>query len=335
MHPRYRQQIRALGGDDAQAKLGAAKVALVGVGATGSAIAQVLARAGVGSLRLIDRDLPELSNLQRQVLYDERDVEAGLPKAVAAANRLSQINSEVALEVEVADLAPHNAARLLGGVDLVLDGTDNFLTRLLINDACLAQGTPWVYVGVVGAEVHSFPVLPGSPPCFRCYLDAPPPPEAVATCDTAGVLGSAVLVAGGLAATEALKLLVGATPATGLFVLDTWYRESHRAELPPDPDCPACAGRFDYLEGQGQADTQLCGRDAVLLRAAAPIADLGALAERLAGAGCVLTQNAYLLRFDPPEPGHSLTVFADGRAIVHGTQEPTVARSLYARYVGG
>ncbi|MEZ6188228.1 MAG: ThiF family adenylyltransferase [Planctomycetota bacterium] len=330
---RYRQQVRALGGEEAQARVRAARVALVGVGATGSAIAQVLVRAGVGRLRLIDRDLPELSNLQRQVLYDEADVAAGLPKAVAAAERLRGINGDVELEVEVGDLVPANARALLGGVDLVLDGTDNFLTRLLINDACPSRGSP-VYVGVVGLRCTASRSCPGSRPASAVTWTRPAGRRRLATPPGSWAWRCWSRRARRERGAQAPR---GREPrARGLFVLDTCgTARAHRAELPGDPDCPACAGRYDYLSGQGQAETALCGRDAILLRASAPVGDLEVLARRLEPTVRFTARNRFLLRFEVPEPDRALTVFADGRAIVHGTQDPAQARSLYARYVGG
>lgn len=336
---RYRSQLRvaALGGAEAQARLAGACVAVVGVGATGGAIAEILVRAGVGRVRLIDRDLPELSNLQRQVLFSEADVEAGLPKAEAGRRRLLAVNSSVSVEACVADLGPGNALGLLEGVQVVLDGTDNFLTRFVLNDACLELGIPWVYCGVVATTVHGFPVVPGRTPCFRCYLEQLPAPGSTATCDTAGVLGPTVLVGAGLAAAEGLKLLANpqAEPAAGLLVGDVWTREFRRVGLSADPACPACRGEREFLGQAHGGETELCGQDAVMVRPAAPVElELSPLAARLEGAAELLTRNEFLLRFRPLDGEAVLTVFRDGRAIVKGTREPAQARSLYARYVG-
>jgi molybdopterin/thiamine biosynthesis adenylyltransferase len=312
-------------------------VAIVGVGATGSVLAETLARAGVGHLRLIDRDVLEASNLQRQFLYDEDDLASGLPKAELARRRLSRINTEIEVEAHVADLHAGNVRALLDGVSLVLDGTDNFLTRFVINDACASQGVAWVYAGVVGTEVHGFPVLPGEA-CFRCYLGDPPPPGTTETCQTAGVIGPAVLVAAGLAASEALKLLVTGTEkaARGLLLMDVWTRECRVVKIPPDPDCPTCAGRYEFLQAPREAHAELCGQDAVALRSPATVElDLEALAGRLESLGELHSRNRFLLRFAPSDaPLLTLTVFRDGRALVKGTQDPGVARSTYAKYVG-
>lgn len=335
---RYASQLRvkALGGAAGQERLSRSQAVVVGLGATGGALADALVRAGVGRVRLIDRDVVELQNLHRQLLFDETDAASGLPKAEAAAARLARINSQVVLEPRIADLGPDNARELLAGADLVLDGTDNFATRLVLNDACLAAGQPWVYAGVVGTSVHGFPILPGRTACFRCYLPEVPPPGAAETCESAGVLGPAVLVGAGFAAAEGLKLLLGGEPAEGLLVVDVWTREARRLRLPRDPDCPACAGRYEHLAAPGQRELTLCGRDAVMLRAPGRTApDLGALAERLAGLGRLEARGRHLLRFQPGEDdGHTLTVFADGRTIVGGTQDPVRARALYARWLG-
>lgn len=333
---RYACQVRRLGAD-AQRRLAGATCAVVGVGATGGAIADAMVRAGVGTVRVIDRDVVELSNLQRQVLYDEDDVRDHLPKAEAARRRLTRVNSSVRVDARVADLDGTNAVALLEGADVVLDGTDTFAARFVLNDACARLGVPWVYAGVVGTTVHGFAVVPGETPCFRCYLDAAPPPGTSATCETEGVIGPAVLVAAGFAAAEGLKLLAGREDlALGLLVVDVWTRDARRITLRRDPACPTCAGRFDALgAGATVASEELCGRDAVLLRGG-PAVDLPALSARLAGLGGVGPQSAFLLRFTPRDPaGASLTVFADGRALVRGTGDATAARALYARYIGG
>lgn len=326
-----------MGGPAGQARLEASTAAVVGVGATGGAIAEALVRAGVGRVRLIDRDVVELSNLHRQVLFDEADAAAGLPKAEAARARLERVNRAVALEAVVADLGPDAAAALLAGADLVLDGTDNFATRFVINDACLAAGVPWVYAGVVGTTVHGFPVVPGRTACFRCYQEAVPPPGALETCETAGVLGPAVLIAAGFAATEGLKLLLGGPPAEGLLVVDAWTREARRIALPRDPACPACLGRYEHLAAPASKEPLvLCGRAAVMVPSPGRTApDLQLLAARLEGHGRLEARGRHLLRFVPRgSEAHALTLFADGRAIVAGTTDPALARSLYARWVG-
>lgn len=335
---RYDRQVRVGGlGRDGQARLGAATVVVVGVGATGGAAADLLVRAGVGRVVLVDRDVPELGNLHRQVLFDEDDVRAGLPKAEAARRRLARVNSSVAVEARVKDLDASNALALLGGADLVVDGTDGFQTRHVVNDACALLGVPWVYTGVVGTAVHGFPIVWGETPCFRCYLPELPPPGAVPTCDVAGVLGPTVAVAAGFAAAEALKLLAGRREqvARGLHVVDVWTREARLLRLERDPACPACARAPDLLERAPPPAARLCGRDAVTLPPPGGQVDLPALAARLAGLGALERSNAFLLRVAPHDaPGLRLTVFADGRAIVDGTDDPARGRALYARLVG-
>jgi adenylyltransferase/sulfurtransferase len=326
-------------GPDGQARLAAARVAIVGCGALGGASAVALVRAGVGFVRLIDRDVPELSNLPRQVLFDEADVAAGLPKAVAAAAHLQRIDSTTMIETVVADLTASTAAALLGGVDLVVDGTDNFEARFLVNEFCCREGLPWVHGGAIGAEGRVLAVVPGRTACLRCLVPEPPPAGALPTCDTAGILGPAALVVGAVQAAEAVKLLAGAaTAASGrLFVCDLWENVWRTVDLAPlaAAGCPTCrAGDYPWLEGRaGGKPTALCGRDAVQVTAAvAGGIDLESLATRLATVAPV-TANPWIVRATV-EQGIELAVFADGRAIVAGTRDEARARSIVARYVG-
>lgn len=332
-----RQQLYAGVGADGQEAIAGATALIVGLGALGSAAADVLARAGVGTLRIVDRDILELTNLQRQVLYSEDDLASGLPKAEAARRRLGAVNSEIRIEAEVLDLGPDSITRLVAGATVVVDGTDNFETRLLINDACLKLGVPWVYTGVIGATIHSFPVVPGDGPCFRCYLGEAPAPGSVETCDTAGVLGPAVLTAVGLGSAEALKVLAGRRDALvrGLRIVDLWSGRMSQFSLAVDPDCPACAGRYDYLEGARAIEpARLCGRNAIQLPGTGRPLELESLASSLAAHGEVKA-NRFLLRFQPADwPEGELTVFRDGRRIVKGTEEVGRARSISAKYLG-
>jgi molybdopterin/thiamine biosynthesis adenylyltransferase len=321
--------------DGGQARLRAASVAVVGVGATGGGVADALARAGVGRLVVIDRDVPELGNLHRQALYDEGDVQAGRAKAEAAALRLRRVNGEVTVEPRVADLRAATALQLLAGVDLVVDGTDTFASRLVINDACAALGLPWLYTGVVGTTVHLMTIRPGDP-CLRCLVGDAPAPGSVATCETEGVLGPTVQVGAGLAAAEALKLLAGHADdvVTGLTVVDVWRREARTVAVARDPDCPTCAGRLEHLRAPDADAELLCGEGAVLLRSAPP-ASLAGLARTLTPHGRVTAGSALLVRFEPSDaPGTSLLIFADGRTIVRGTRDASAARGLHARWVG-
>lgn len=336
---RYSRQTRfAPLGPEGQAKLAAARVAVLGCGALGAASAVTLARAGVGFLRLIDRDVPEPSNLPRQVLFDEADVAAGLPKAVAAARHLSRINSAASLEPIVADLTPVDAVSLLAGVDVIVDGTDNLEARYLVNEVACRSGTPWVHGGAIGAEGRVLTVIPGKTACLRCLVPEPPPPGALPTCDTAGIMGPAALVVGAVQAAEAIKLLVGAAEATAgrMLACDLWSFQWRVVDLAPlaAGGCPTCrGGDAPWLEGRlGGLATPLCGRDAVQVAAAGGgRVDLVALGARLAGVATVAV-NEWLLRADV-EPGIRLSVFADGRAIVDGTSDPTRGRAIAARYL--
>jgi adenylyltransferase/sulfurtransferase len=340
MSDRYlRQTIFASIGEAGQQRLLDSRVLLVGCGATGSVIATYLARAGVGRLVVVDRDFVERSNLQRQVLFTDQDAAETLPKAVAAERALRAANPEIQIDGVVADVNPANIESLLAGASLALDGTDNFETRYLLNDACVKQVTPWIYSGAVGSRGMTMTVRPGESACFRCVFPHAPPPGAAATCDTAGVLGPAVGMIGALAAAEAIKLMVGDTGALnpGLIHLDAWHLsfQTVRVARRVGADlCPCCVERqFPYLEaGAGSQTAVLCGRNAVQItsRAGATFS-LPALAERLRPLGAV-SLNPFLLRFQVD--GYDLTVFPDARAIVKGTTDAAVARSLYARYVG-
>ncbi|HYU19335.1 MAG TPA: ThiF family adenylyltransferase [Chloroflexota bacterium] len=335
---RYSRQILFPGiGEDGQRRLLASRTTLVGCGALGTVLANALVRAGVGYLRIVDRDYVELSNLQRQILFDEDDAREGAPKAVAAAAKLARINSEVHVEAVIEDFGPDNAERLVRDSDLVLDGTDNFETRYVLNDACVKLGRPWVYAAAIASYGVVMPIVPGETSCLRCVFVQPPPTGSVDTCDTAGVLGPLPGVIANLAATEAIKLLVGAREqlSQGLLWVDVWHNSVQRTPLAgPASDCPTCqARRFEFLEDASRTRaTTLCGRDAVQVRPTigSPL-DLHQLASRLAPIGRV-QHNPHLLRLTVG--GYQLTVFADGRTIVKGTSDPAIARSLYARYVG-
>jgi len=324
-------------GSAGQERLLASSVAVVGCGALGSVIASTLVRAGVGRVRLIDRDFIELNNLQRQTLFDEEDVARGLPKAIAAAGKLRRVNSQVAVEPVVADVNPDNVEGLIGDVDLVLDGTDNFETRFLLNDACFKRGVPWVYGAVLATYGMVRAIIPRRTPCFRCFLAGMPAPGSTPTCDTAGVLGTAVNVVASLEATEGLKILLGQedTLYGGLLYVDVWRGEFERLELGRrDAPCPVCdLGRFEFLEArEGSYLTNLCGREAVQVNVRGPArVSFPDLARRLGAVGEVRF-NDYMLRFRVDF--YELTVFPDGRTIIKGTTDQAVARTLYARYIG-
>jgi molybdopterin/thiamine biosynthesis adenylyltransferase len=324
-------------GPEGQAKLAAARVAIVGCGALGSVSALALVRAGVGAVRLIDRDVPELSNLPRQVLFDEADVAAGLPKAVAAATHLRRIDSSATIEPIVADLTATNAAILLAGVELVVDGTDNFEARFLVNEFCCRERIPWVHGGAIGAEGRVLAIRPGTTACLRCLVPDPPPPGALPTCDTAGIIGPAALVVGAVQAAEAIKVLAGADTSGGrLLVCDLWENVWRTVDLSAlsATGCQTCrAGDYPWLDGRsGAAPTVLCGRDAVQVPAPGGAVDLARLAARLATVVPVVA-NPWIVKADV-EDGIRLSVFADGRAIVSGTREESRARAIVARYVG-
>lgn len=331
---RYSRQSLFLG-REAQDCVAASRVTLVGCGALGSNIANLLARAGVGRLRIVDRDFVELDNLQRQVLFDEEDVRSAMPKAAAAARRLAAINSSVAVEPVVADVTYANVEGLVADADAVLDGTDNFETRFVLNDACVKHGKPWVYGGCVGSYGMVLPVLPGETACLRCWLQDLPAPGSSPTCDTAGVLNTAAGIIASLQSNEAIKILAGRRDvlARGLTVLDVWSNTWQTLSIPRVPDCPACGRRdFPFLAAKDTGTaTSLCGRNAVQVSPPAATIDLAELERRLAPAGKV-RRNEFLVRFEVES--YELTIFPDGRAIVKGTSDPARARALYARYIG-
>jgi len=328
-------------GEARQRRLSASKVLLVGCGALGTVLADMLVRAGVGLLRIVDRDFVDLSNLQRQVLFDEADVAAHLPKSAIAAEKLGRINSSVKLEPVVADVNADNILALMDGVDLVLDGTDNFETRFLMNDAALERGIPWVYGGVVGSHGQVLPIFPGETACLRCIIEAPPDPGTTDTCDTAGVISPAVHVVTALQVVAALKILSGQreliTPK--LTVIDVWdgtFRQLDVSQLRPANQCPACVeGRRDWLHGHSTSQSViLCGRNSVQITPGQPLAlSLDDLAQGWQALGVVM-KNSFLARLTLSEPACEITVFKDGRAIIQGTDDPTIARGLYARYIG-
>ncbi|HET8631111.1 MAG TPA: ThiF family adenylyltransferase [Thermomicrobiales bacterium] len=336
-----RQTIHPQIGEAGQRRLGAARVLLVGCGALGTHVADTLARAGVGHLRVVDRDFIELNNLQRQILFDEEDLARGLPKALAAAEKLRRINSIIAVEPVVDDVNAGNIAALIEGIDVIVDGTDNFETRYLLNDAAIKAGIPWVYGGVLATYGVTMTIVPGETACLRCVFPDPPAPGVAPTCDTAGVLGPAVATIAALEAAETLKLLLGARDALNrdLLALDVWRLTFDRLPAARLTACPACGDgerSHPFLDhAAASRTTTLCGRDAVQVAVNPPARlDLAALAARLGAAGAVRA-NDYLLRFRPEAEGrHELVIFPNGRAIVHGTDDPAIARSLYARYIG-
>lgn len=332
---RYSRQRRfAPVGDEGQRRIREASVVLAGCGALGTVAAEILTRAGVGRLRIIDRDYVELSNLQRQFLFTEADAAEGLPKAAAAARRLAEINSEVAIEPVVADLTPASAEELLESAGLILDATDNFETRYLINDYAVREGVPWIYSAAVGSYGLKLAIVPGRTACLRCVYPEPPG-GAQPTCETEGVLAPVTATIASLACGDALKILAGAAGQLDarITTVDVWTGAVRQTAAPArDPACPCCAQRdFVHLSGRRRAPISLCGRNAVQIHERSRPVDLADLARRLAPIAHVRS-NDFAVRASIE--AYELTVFPDGRAIVKGTTDPAVARSLYARYVG-
>jgi adenylyltransferase/sulfurtransferase len=330
---RYSRQILFPGiGEEGQQRLREAAVAVVGCGALGSFQAGALARAGVRRLVLIDRDYVEWSNLQRQWLYDEADAREALPKAVAAARAIQRINSEVRAEAHVADLSSDNIAELLEGVRLVLDGTDNFDTRFLLNDYCVEHALPWIYGGAVGSYGLAMPLLAGRGPCLQCVFPEPPSgPQP--TCETAGVLNTITALVASWQVSLALQILCGREPEPKITTFDAWSGSARQVAMPPrDPQCPACGLRScRYLHGEGRVPISLCGRNAVQIHDRRRPLDLDDLARRLSPLGEVRS-NGFALRFSIAP--YEMMIFPDGRAIIKGTQDPALARSLYSRFIG-
>jgi adenylyltransferase/sulfurtransferase len=330
---RYSRQIRFAGlGEQGQTRLLEARVGIVGCGALGSFQAGALARAGVGTLVLVDRDYVELSNLQRQWLYDENDAANGIPKALAAANHLRKINSDCAIRPVVADLTAANIEDVLDGCALILDAVDNFETRYLINDFSISRGLPWIYGAAVGSYGLTMPVIPSSTACFACVCPSPPA-GAQPTCETAGVIAPITSIIASLQCADAMKLLTGSDVKARIATVDVWTGAIRQIDMPArDPDCRVCALRqFEHLQGRRRTPVSLCGRDAVQIHERERPLDLRLLSDRLAPLGNVRV-NDFALRFFPLP--YEMTIFPDGRAIVKGTTDIALARSLYARYIG-
>jgi molybdopterin-synthase adenylyltransferase len=335
LESRYSRQILLKEiGEEGQRRLSQARVVVVGCGATGSVLASLLARSGVGYVRILDRDYVEPSNLQRQSLFDENDARESTPKAIAAAAQIQRFNSQIVVDARVADLVPANIDSLLESADLILDGTDNFETRYLLNDYALKNSVPWIYAAGVGNYAVTMNVLPGETACLACIFPESPR-GAVETCETVGILNSAVNLVASIAATEALKLMIGARAKMRRTLLswDIWTNE-HAEVLAAGPrtDCRACFRRdFVYLAGEGRPHITLCGRNSVQIHEAHRPVDFTEIGGRLAPLGTV-RYNMFVLKFwrDPYE----ITLFPDGRAIIKGTTDTAIARSLYARFIG-
>jgi adenylyltransferase/sulfurtransferase len=335
LEDRYsRQVLFAEIGSEGQKQLSRSSVVIVGCGATGSALASLLARSGVGTLRILDRDYVEPSNLQRQSLFDENDARESLPKAVAAARQIARFNSQVMVEPQVADLTPANVESLLSGVNLILDGTDNFETRYLVNDYAVKNSLAWIYAAAVGSYAATLNILPAETACLTCVFPDPPR-GTVETCETAGILNSTVNLVASIAATEALKFLVGARSKMRRTLLSWNVWNNERAEVTavrPRPGCRACGEHdFVHLAGEGRPHITLCGRNSVQIHEQQRPVDFAEMTSRLRPHGTV-RHNEFVLKFWR-EP-YEMTLFPDGRAIIKGTTDTAVARSLYARYVG-
>lgn len=337
---KYSRQIIFAGiGEAGQEKLLASGAVLVGCGALGTVVANLLVRAGVGRVRIIDRDFVEPSNLQRQTLFEEADAQAALPKAIAAERRLRAVNSDAEIEGIVSDVTSENARELISGFPLLLDGSDNFETRLLMNDAAIALGVPWIYAAAVGSYGVTMTIHPCQTACLACLLEgecAAANPGAEATCDTVGVLNAAASTIASIEAGEALKFLAGKPEMMNrrLVSCDIWAGRFQSIRVERNPNCRACVRReFTYLEGNAQPHITMCGRDSVQIHEHNRKLDLPELKKRLEHVSPgQIRNNEFLLRFSVSP--YELTIFADGRAIVKGTKDPAVARSLYARYIG-
>lgn len=335
-HEKYSRQMLFKGfGPEGQEHLLASRAVVVGCGAIGAAAANLLVRAGIGQIRILDRDFVEPSNLQRQVLFNEDDAREALPKAVAAERKLRTINSDVRVEGIVVDLNAKNVDELLGGFPLILDGTDNFETRLLVNDFAVKTRTPWIYAAGVASYGVTMTIRPGQSACLACLLDSSVGMGLEETCDTVGVLGPVVNLIASLEAAEALKLLAGReeTLHGRLISCDVWTGHFQSVQPERDPACRVCVRlEFAYVQGEAQPHVTMCGRDSVQIHERGRLLDFGVLQERLASTVEEVRQNGFLLRFRIPP--YEMTVFRDGRAILKGTKDPAVARSLYSKYIG-
>ena len=338
MNERYSRQILFPGiGKAGQKKLLNSRVLIVGCGALGASHSEMLSRAGVGHLKIVDRDFVEFTNLQRQTLFKENDASERLPKAIAAKMRIGEINSGIEVEAIVADVNRSNVEQLIADVDLVLDGTDNFQIRYLLNDACIKLGKTWIYGAAVSSYGTTMTIIPGETPCLRCIFEDMPDAGSSPTCDTAGVIMPIIATVSAVQVSEAIKLLVGARDELhgSLMQFDVWANDWRKIKASkPNPDCPACGKHvYDFLDAETQEfAAALCGRDAVQVSPSTSTSiDLKSFSERVAHLSDV-KQNEYLVRFKSGE--NEITVFRDGRAIVKGTDDVAVARSLYARYVG-
>lgn len=333
---RYSRQVIFPGiGEAGQAKLAGSYVVVIGCGALGTVIANSLVRAGVGKLRIVDRDFIELHNLQRQVLFDEEDIRDQLPKAIAAERHLKKVNSEIEIEGVVADVNYTNIEKFISGADLIIDGLDNFETRLLINDTSLKHKIPWIYGGAISTYGMTMNIIPPETACFRCLSPSAAGGMMTQTCDTAGVINPAPFIIGAWQSAEAMKMLIGSPDVSrDLITIDVWNGTFHRLKVTPRPGCPACQGNYEFLEGQvGLKTVSLCGQNAVqILNPEAGSLPLKELAERLRPVVAEVSYNDFMLRFRAED--HEMIVFPDSRAILRETTDESLARGLYSKYIG-
>lgn len=336
----HRQVLLPIVGKEGQARLAGARVVVLGCGALGTVAAELLARAGVGALRLIDRDIVELTNLQRQTLFDESDAAEGRAKAVAAARRLRAVNSSIAIESVVSDVTPRNVERvcLEPTPTVIIDGTDNAETRYLLNDACVKHGVPWVYGGAVGTTGRVMPVRPGAGACLRCVFPEPPAPGSLDTCDTAGVLGTLTTMVAAMQVTLAMRIVLGSSvEEDALVTIEGWNLRSRTVTLRDAwrDDCVCCgARRFVFLDRATETTMRMCGRSSVQIDLGAHFQCSEPLLQRMGKVG-VVRSGEQLTHFEPrSEPGVRLTLFADGRVIVHGVHDPQRARAVVSTYLG-
>lgn len=335
MVDRYSRQILFSGiGEDGQAKLSRSTVVIIGCGALGTVIATALVRAGIGRIKIIDRDFIEYHNLQRQVIFDEEDIREGLPKAVAAERYLKKVNSEIEIEGVVSDVNYTNIERLVESADVILDGLDNMETRLLINDVALKKNIPWIYGGAISSYGMTMNIIPGETACFRCFYNNPQGNGIAMTCDTAGVIGTIPFIIGSLQATEAIKILIGSDEISrNLLTVDVWKTDFHSFKLGKHLDCPACNGQYEFLDAKyGVRTTSLCGQNSVqVLNPNIDNVSFEKLEQNLNSLGTV-DYNDFMLRFNVN--GYEMIVFPDGRVIVKNTDDEAFARGLYAKYIG-
>ncbi|HIE23861.1 MAG TPA: NAD(P)H-binding protein [Candidatus Korarchaeota archaeon] len=321
-------------GSEGQKKLSESSVFIIGCGALGSAAAQLLTRAGIGKIRVVDRDFVELSNLQRQIIYDEGDVKSGYPKAIVCAEKLRKINSSIEVEAIVDDVNPQNIEKLIEGFDLIIDGLDNFETRFLINDAALKQEIPWIYAAAISTHGMTMNIIPGETACLRDLIDTPPPPGSLPTCETAGILNSVPTAIASIEVTEAIKILLGKDfKKNEALFWDLWNGDILKIRVSRREDCPACVrGEYEFLAGKGSKTVTLCGANAVQVRPDKRAnLNLKSLGERLQRIGRVRL-TPYVLYFDIDS--YEISIFPDGRAIIKGTTDENIARSLYSKYIG-